>query len=86
MMVIGSTSSSGSTAQLCLADPKPERLKRAFEPGKHVRLTLDGAVDEMTLRDGHADLSLNVHGVSVRPEGRRTISALIEEKQKRTIR
>jgi hypothetical protein len=43
-------------------------------------------VDELTLRDGHADLSLNVHGVAVRPEGRRTISSLIEEKQKKAVR
>jgi len=86
MMVIGGASDTGSTAQICLADPKPERLRGAFEPGKTVRVTLDGAVDELRLRDGHADLSLEVHGVSVRPEGRKTISSLIEEKQKKAVR
>ncbi|HMB37377.1 MAG TPA: hypothetical protein VKV41_25245 [Methylomirabilota bacterium] len=69
-----------------MADPKPERLRSALEPGKTVRVTLDGAVDELRLRDGHADLSLEVHGVSVRPEGRKTISSLIEEKQKKAVR
>jgi hypothetical protein len=85
MMIIGGGSSS-STAQLCLADPKPERLRTAFEPGKSVRVTLEGAVQELTLREGHADLSLDVKGVAVRPDGKRTISNLIEEKQRKAVR
>jgi len=86
MIVFGSGGDSESTAQLCLADPKPDRLKSAFQPGKSVRVTLDGAVDEVTLREGHADLRLAVTGVAVRPDGRRTISNLIEEKQRKAVR
>jgi hypothetical protein len=86
MLVIGGGGNGGSTASVCLADPKPERLRKALEPGKSVRMTLEGAVNQVTLRDGHADLELDVHGVSVRPEGKRTISSLIEDKQKKAIR
>jgi len=85
MLVIGGGHGS-STASVCLADPKPERLRKALEPGKAVRMTLDGDVNQVTLRDGHADLELDVRGVSVRPEGKRTISSLIEAKQKEAIR
>jgi hypothetical protein len=76
----------GSTAHLCLEDPKPERLKSAFEAGKMVRVQLAGCVDEMHLRDGHADLDLALHDVAVRPDGRKTISGLIEAKQKESVR
>jgi hypothetical protein len=50
-----------------------------------VRVTLEGAVQELTLREGHADLSLDVKGVAVRPDGKRTISNLIEEKQRKAV-
>jgi len=88
-MLVGTLSGGnggGSTAQLCLADPKPERLRRALEPGKQVRVLLDGSVDEITLRDGHADLALNVSNLAVRPEGKRTLSNLIHEKQRKAVR
>jgi hypothetical protein len=85
MLVIGG-GTAGSTASVCLADPKPDRLRKAFEPGKAVRMMLDGDVQQVTLRDGHADLELDLRGVSVRPEGRRTISSLIEDKQKKAVR
>jgi hypothetical protein len=84
MMLLGEPRS-GNTAHLCIADPKPDRLQRALEPGKTVRLVLDGSVDELTLREGHADLRLDVSGVAVRPEGRKTISDLIAEKQKKAV-
>ena len=86
MMLLSTTPSGGSSAQLCLEDPHPDRLKSAFAPGKALRVTLDATTDELRVRDGHADLSLAVHGVSVRPEGKRTISDLIEAKQKKAIR
>ena len=86
MMLLGTSTRSGSTAQLCLEDPKPERLRTAFEPGKALRVTLDATTDELRVRDGHADLSLAVHGVSVRPDGKRTISDLIHAKQKMAVR
>jgi hypothetical protein len=85
MIVIGGENG-GSTAQLCLADPKPDRLRSAFEPGKTVRVLIEGDVDELTLREGHADLRLDVKGVAVRPDGKRTISDLIEEKQRKAVR
>lgn len=77
---------SRSSAQICLDAPKPDQLRRALEPGKDVRLLLDGCVDEVTLRDGHADLRLDVKNMAVRPEGKRTISSLIEEKQRKAVR
>ena len=86
MMLVSASPSSGSTAQLCLDDPHPDRLKSAFAPGKPLRVTLDATTDELRVRDGHADLSLAVHGVSVRPEGKRTISDLIHAKQKSAVR
>lgn len=80
------TRGSGSRAELCLSDPKSERLKAALEPGKAVSVTLEGTVGTMTLRDGHADVSVDLDGVSVRPEGRKTISGLIVAKQKEAVR
>lgn len=89
MLVVGGsgTGNGGSTADLCLADPKPERLKAGLEPGKTVRLVMDGAVREMRLCEDHADVSVDLHGLSVRPDGkRRSISDLIERHQKETVR
>ena len=87
MMIVRSNGNGGgSTASLCLEDPKPERLKSAFEAGKIVRLQLDGCVDEISMREGHADLELSLSNVTVRPEGRKTISGLIEARQKEAIR
>jgi hypothetical protein len=85
-MIAIRTGGGGSTAHLCLEDPKPERLKTAFEAGKMVRVQLAGCVDEINLRDGHADLDLALHDVAVRPDGRKTISGLIEAKQKESVR
>lgn len=85
-MIVFGSSEGASTAQLCLADPKPERLRSAFEPGKSVRLLLQGDVNELTLREGHADLRLDVTDIAVRPDGKRTISNLIEEKQRKAVR
>ena len=86
MLVRSNGNGGGSTASLCLEDPKPERLKSAFEAGKTVRLQLAGCVDEISMRDGHADLELTLHDVAVRPEGRKTISGLIEAKQREAVR
>lgn len=86
MMLISSAEADGSTAHLCLESPKHDRLKRAFEPGRSVHVTLDATCDDMHMRDGHADLNLNVHGISVRPSGRNTISDLIERHQKKAVR
>jgi hypothetical protein len=85
MMVMRATNG-GSTAHLCLEDPKPERFKSAFDAGKTVRVSLEGCVDEVTMRDGHADLDMTLHGIAVRPEGRKTISNLIEAKQREAVR
>lgn len=76
----------GSTASLCLEDPKPERLASGFAAGSDVRVSLEGCVDEVRTRDGHADLELSLTAVSVRPEGRKTISGLIEARQKEAVR
>jgi len=83
---LGSPGNGGSTAHLCLEDPKPERLKSAFEAGKTVRVSLEGCVDELRMRDGHADLDMTLHDVAVRPEGRKTLSGLIEARQKEAVR
>ena len=86
MLVIGGSQHGGSTATVSLRDPEPKRIQRALEPGKSVRMTLEADVHHLTLHDKHCDVELDVHGVSVRPEGRRTISSLIEDKQKKAIR
>lgn len=83
-MLIGG--SSGSSAHVCLDAPKSDQLRKALQPGKAVRVTLEGNVDEVTLRDGHADVRMGVKTVAVRPEGRRTISSLIEDKQQKAVR
>jgi len=85
MLVIGG-SHGDSTASISLRDPKPQRIQRALEPGKSVRMTLEGTVHHLTVHEKHADVELDLHDVAVRPEGRRTISSLIEAKQKQAVR
>jgi len=86
MLVIGGGSHGGSTASISLRDPEPQRVQRALEPGKAVRMTLEGTVHHLTAHEKHCDVELDVHDVSVRPEGKRTISSLIEDKQKKAVR
>ena len=73
---------SGNTASICLGAPS-KRLKDAFEPGRDVQVQLGGSVCELTLSEDRTELMLDLKSVSVRPDGKRTISGLIDAKQKK---